>query len=85
VVARAVIVVVVDAFGLSTGLDGVPHVAVGPKVAPDRRCSGSAPPPCAPDAEKEVGSGRVWTALLSSRASSAGVRLSSPLVVPHLE
>jgi hypothetical protein len=36
VVARAVVVVVVDALGLPSGFDGVPRVAVGPKVAPDR-------------------------------------------------
>jgi hypothetical protein len=36
VVARAVVAVVVDALGPTTGLDGVPHVAVGPEVALDR-------------------------------------------------
>jgi hypothetical protein len=42
VVVRAVVVVVVDSFGPPPGLNGVPHVAVGPKTAPDRRCRGSA-------------------------------------------
>jgi hypothetical protein len=36
VVAQAVVAVVVDALGPSTGLDGVPHVAVGTKAALDR-------------------------------------------------
>jgi hypothetical protein len=36
VVARAVFAVVVDALGPSTGLDGVPRVAVGPEAALDR-------------------------------------------------
>jgi hypothetical protein len=35
VVARAVVAVVVDALGPSTGLNGVSHVAVGPEVALD--------------------------------------------------
>jgi hypothetical protein len=35
-VVRAVVAVVVDALGPSSGLDGVPYVAVGPKAAPDR-------------------------------------------------
>jgi hypothetical protein len=34
-VVRVVVVVVVDALGPSSGLDGVPHVAVGPEAAPD--------------------------------------------------
>jgi hypothetical protein len=42
VVARAIVAVVVDALGPSSGLDGVPHIAVGPKAAPDHRCRGSA-------------------------------------------
>jgi hypothetical protein len=33
---RKIVAVVVDAFGPLSGLDGVPHVAIGPKVAPDR-------------------------------------------------
>jgi hypothetical protein len=41
VVARAVVAVVVDTFGPSTGLDGVPSIAVGPKTTLDRRCHGS--------------------------------------------
>jgi hypothetical protein len=36
VVARAVVAVVVDALGPSTGLDGVLRVAVGPEPALDR-------------------------------------------------
>jgi hypothetical protein len=36
VVARAVVAVVVDALGPSTGLDGVPYVALGPEAALDR-------------------------------------------------
>jgi hypothetical protein len=36
VVARAVIVVIVDALGLSAGLDGVPHVTVGLEADLDR-------------------------------------------------
>jgi hypothetical protein len=36
VVVRAVVTVVVDALGPSTGLDGVPHVSVGPEPALDR-------------------------------------------------
>jgi hypothetical protein len=35
VVARAVIAVVVDALGPTSGLDGVPRIAVGPKAALD--------------------------------------------------
>jgi hypothetical protein len=42
VVVRTVVMVVVDALGPSSGLYGVPHVAVGPVAAPDHRCCGSA-------------------------------------------
>jgi hypothetical protein len=35
-VARAVVAVVVDALGPSTGLDGVPHIVVRPEAALDR-------------------------------------------------
>jgi hypothetical protein len=35
VVARTVVAVVIDALGPSSGLDGVPHVAVWPEVASD--------------------------------------------------
>jgi hypothetical protein len=35
-VARVIVAVVVDTLGPPSGLDGVPHVAVGPKTAPDR-------------------------------------------------
>jgi hypothetical protein len=42
VVLRAVVAVVVDALSLSSGLDGVLHVAVGPEAAPNRRCRSSA-------------------------------------------
>jgi hypothetical protein len=36
IVARAVVVVVVDALSSPAGFDGVPDVAVGPETAPDR-------------------------------------------------
>jgi hypothetical protein len=36
VVVRAVVAVVVDALGPSTGLDGVPRIPVGPKPTLDR-------------------------------------------------
>jgi hypothetical protein len=36
VVARTVEAVLVDTLGLSSGLNGVPHVMVGPEAAPDR-------------------------------------------------
>jgi hypothetical protein len=42
VVARTVVAVVVDALGPPSGLDGVPRIAVGPEMAPDRRSRGSA-------------------------------------------
>jgi hypothetical protein len=41
VVARAVVVVVVDALNSSMGFDGVLGVAVGPETALDRRHRGS--------------------------------------------
>jgi hypothetical protein len=40
--ARAIVAVVVDTLDPPLGLNGVPHVAVGPKAAPDCRCRGSA-------------------------------------------
>jgi hypothetical protein len=42
VVARAIVVVAVDTLDPPPGLNGVPHVAVGPKAAADYRCRGSA-------------------------------------------
>jgi hypothetical protein len=74
-----VVVVVVDALGPPSGLDGVPCVAVGPKVAPDPWLR---LPPHALSAGKEADLGRVRTVLPPARALSAGVRLSSPLVAP---
>jgi hypothetical protein len=42
VVARAIVVVAVDTLDPPPGLNGVPHIAVGPKAAADCRCRGSA-------------------------------------------
>jgi hypothetical protein len=41
VVAGAIVAVIFDALGLSSALDGVSHVAVGPKASLDHRCRGS--------------------------------------------
>jgi hypothetical protein len=41
-VAQVIVVVVIDTLGRPPGLNGVLHVAVGPKVASNRRCRGSA-------------------------------------------
>jgi hypothetical protein len=41
VLARAIVAVVVDALNSSSGLDGVPDVAMGPETTLDHQCRGS--------------------------------------------
>jgi hypothetical protein len=58
VVAQAVVTVVVDALGSSSGFDGVPNVTVGPQTTLDRQSRGSDSLP----APLVLGRRRIWVA-----------------------